>query len=225
MWKGVGDQPGWKVYEDGELIILVSLTNLPNLNLAIRVNAEKKFIKAEQIFQNKPFGVFIESSNDQQFRISPKIETEVTEMQLLAKYVSKQKVDPKILVVKTYEQLSQWCETAGLVYNADAQELLKFMTPLYKLQGSSVFSYIEDGKVVGTGQVYVDDSNLGYIATIGVIEDYRKKGIGNKIMSACMESSKAQGAEMFALHASEMGLFLYNKLGFQPLKQWKFKIF
>ncbi len=62
----------------------------------------------------------------------------------------------------------------------------------------------------------------GYIMNLVVIEEYRRQGIGKMIMETIIKWLKSEHIEKVTLYASEMGLSLYQKLGFeQGTEMWK----
>jgi ribosomal protein S18 acetylase RimI-like enzyme len=68
--------------------------------------------------------------------------------------------------------------------------------------------------IVGTGIAVIND-NVSWLGTIIVREDYRNNGIGKLITSHLINYSKSKGMKTILLFATELGLPLYQKLGFQ----------
>jgi GNAT superfamily N-acetyltransferase len=66
---------------------------------------------------------------------------------------------------------------------------------------------------VGTGIAVIND-NVSWIGTIIVLEEYRNKGIGTLITYHLIDYSKSKGAETILLCATDLGLPVYQKLGF-----------
>lgn len=84
---------------------------------------------------------------------------------------------------------------------------------------------MDGDEIVGTGHIYMDDMNLVYVSTIGVLEPHRRKGIGKDIMNACLKNGIGLGGDTFALYASEIGEFLYKNIGFKEIAKWSFRVF
>jgi len=62
----------------------------------------------------------------------------------------------------------------------------------------------------------------GYVMNMVVIEEYRRQGIGTLIMDTIIKWLKSEDIEKVTLHTSEMGLPLYQELGFkQGTEMWK----
>ena len=68
--------------------------------------------------------------------------------------------------------------------------------------------------IVGTGIAVIND-NVAWLGTIIVREDYRNNGIGTLITNHLIDYSKSKGIETILLFATELGLPIYQKLGFQ----------
>lgn len=85
----------------------------------------------------------------------------------------------------------------------------------------------ENGTCIGTGIVFYYDSvpspfNItgknSYITSMYVEPNYRRKGIGAKILERVIECVKRRGVKVIFLSASEMGRPLYEKRGFTDSK-------
>ncbi|QEE15617.1 GNAT family N-acetyltransferase [Promethearchaeum syntrophicum] len=62
----------------------------------------------------------------------------------------------------------------------------------------------------------------GYVMNLVVIEEYRRQGIGKMIMETIIKWLKTEHIEKVTLHASDMGLPLYQELGFKHgTEMWK----
>jgi len=83
----------------------------------------------------------------------------------------------------------------------------------------------EDGdKCIGTGIVYYYDlipslyspnGKKGYVTSMYVAPDYRRRGIGAEILEQLIERAKIRGVKEMFLNPSEMGRPLYEKRGFK----------
>jgi GNAT superfamily N-acetyltransferase len=71
-----------------------------------------------------------------------------------------------------------------------------------------------DHEIAGTGIAVVND-NATWIGTIIVLDKYRKKGIGNAITNHLIDYSKSKGIGTIILAASDLGLPIYKKIGFE----------
>jgi GNAT superfamily N-acetyltransferase len=73
---------------------------------------------------------------------------------------------------------------------------------------------IIDSEIVGTGIAVVND-NSTWLGIIIVKENYRNKGIGKAITNHLINYSKSKGIDTIILAASDLGLPVYRKIGFE----------
>lgn len=75
------------------------------------------------------------------------------------------------------------------------------------------------GKVVGyIGLMYVLDE--GYIANVAVSQDYRRQGIGSKLLTALVDEAKRKDLSFLTLEvreSNENAIALYKKAGFSEV--------
>ena len=70
-----------------------------------------------------------------------------------------------------------------------------------------------------------EDGNLlkpgpqGLVVNVYTEQEWRRSGLGELVMSAIIEWSRANGVVSLVLHASSMGRPLYEKLGFTPTNE------
>jgi GNAT superfamily N-acetyltransferase len=69
-------------------------------------------------------------------------------------------------------------------------------------------------KIVGTGLATIND-NVTWLGNIIVRQSNRNKGIGNAITTHLVNFSKSKGIDSILLFATELGLPVYQKIGFQ----------
>ena len=67
------------------------------------------------------------------------------------------------------------------------------------------------------------DPRRAWILNIYVEPAFRHKGFAGAIMQSLIEWSRAQGFQSVALHASEYGRSLYEKLGFRGTNEMRLK--
>ena len=54
----------------------------------------------------------------------------------------------------------------------------------------------------------------GYVLNVFVESEYRRRGLALRLMKECMDEARRRGIGVVALHASEKGQPVYEKLGF-----------
>ncbi len=92
------------------------------------------------------------------------------------------------------------------------------ITPLIK--GSFAFAVAVDkgtSKPVGMGRVISDGVSDGYIQDLVVLPEYRRNGIGNRIVSTLVETCKTKGLGWIGLIAEPGSENFYRSLGFNVM--------
>ena len=62
----------------------------------------------------------------------------------------------------------------------------------------------------------------GYVLNVFVEPEYRRRGLAQALMSECMDEARRRGVRVVALHASEKGHPVYEKLGFTTSNEMLF---
>ena len=60
-----------------------------------------------------------------------------------------------------------------------------------------------------------------YILNMYVSPEFRRKGVARRLMERAIEWCRGQGFFSLSLHASEMGVRLYEELGFKPTNEMR----
>jgi GNAT superfamily N-acetyltransferase len=75
-----------------------------------------------------------------------------------------------------------------------------------------------DGAIVGTGVATINGA-VGWIGTIWVDPGWRRRGLGRALTNATIEAAEVAGCRTLVLVATELGLPLYEGLGFE-IQTW-----
>lgn len=90
-----------------------------------------------------------------------------------------------------------------------------------------------DGRVVGGVGIAIaawpgspDDPapRRGWVLNVYTEPDYRRRGIARRLMDALLEWCRAEDFASVALHATEFGRPLYDRLGFLPTNEMRLKL-
>ncbi len=73
-----------------------------------------------------------------------------------------------------------------------------------------------DGEPVATGDLYIT-GDIGGIYNVTTIDSARGRGIGTAMTATLMELARQHGCTDVILHATEAGLPIYEKLGFETV--------
>jgi len=85
----------------------------------------------------------------------------------------------------------------------------------------AVFAGILGDRMVATAMVFLGRNSAG-IYYVAVDSNYRKMGLGRQITQAAMQYAGAHGHRLLALHATDAGRVIYDKLGFQEYGRLRF---
>jgi GNAT superfamily N-acetyltransferase len=64
----------------------------------------------------------------------------------------------------------------------------------------------------------------GLVVNVYTEREWRRRGLGEMVMRAIIDWSKEHGVASLALHASDMGRPLYERLGFEPTNEMSYAI-
>jgi GNAT superfamily N-acetyltransferase len=84
-----------------------------------------------------------------------------------------------------------------------------------------ILVYMEDDKIIGTGSIQFEYKlshggyPVGHIEDVVVLPEYRKKGIGQLILSALREEAIWKNAYKIVLSCSDINISFYYKNGFR----------
>lgn len=117
-----------------------------------------------------------------------------TELEIFAQIVSQNWQPPDQNVMRYYDRVS------GAIFNkGDIQYYLYYL----------------DGDPVAAVELFPDTVENAGLYSLCTLTHARGKGIGTALMSYCLQALKAQGYKTVALQASDDGLRIYKRLGFE----------
>ena len=67
-------------------------------------------------------------------------------------------------------------------------------------------------KAVGTARIDLEDG--GKVGRVAVLSDYRRRGIGTRLMAALVRAAREHGLCSIWFHAQEFAIPFYEKLGY-----------
>ncbi|MBI5827713.1 MAG: N-acetyltransferase [Deltaproteobacteria bacterium] len=79
------------------------------------------------------------------------------------------------------------------------------------------FVYEEDGRVTGTCALHISGPDMGEIRSLAVSEDRRGRGIGRKLVTACLDEARSIGLKSVFALTYQVGFF--HRLGFRGIKK------
>ncbi len=93
----------------------------------------------------------------------------------------------------------------------------------YLIKGSFVFAVVVDkktGKTIGMGRVLSDGTSDAYIQDLVILQEYRNKGIGKKLVKKLIDYCKSKNIHWIALISEPNQEKFYKKIGFQEMKNY-----
>lgn len=81
-----------------------------------------------------------------------------------------------------------------------------------------------EGQFVGTVAINKLDNSIG-IHSLGITEQFRKRGLAGKVMRMILADAKNEGIDYVHLQSSPMGMDVYKRIGFEEIfKMYNYKI-
>jgi spermidine synthase len=111
-------------------------------------------------------------------------------------------------VVRLYKSAGWWKEH----YVAEA-----FIPDMVKKSACFAGAF-DNGRMIGMGRALSDNVSDAYIQDIVTLDEYRRHGIGGKIVKALIHELKAKGIDWIGLIGEPGTEEFYARLGFEALK-------
>lgn len=115
-------------------------------------------------------------------------------------------------------EMARWTEIVASCFDLP-HDILPACTRLFAAMGdgraSRAYMGLLDGTPVGVSSLYGEGDVAG-IHWVGTLAAARGRGIGTAMTWAVVDQARALGYRMAVLHASQMGLGVYRRLGFTP---------
>lgn len=84
----------------------------------------------------------------------------------------------------------------------------------YSLPTTTMFAAKYEGRIIGSGMSY-GFGRTGWLGSIGVDEEYRRKGLGTALAEKAIQVLEVQGCDSILLRASQEGASIYSSMGFR----------
>jgi len=124
------------------------------------------------------------------------------------------KTHSKIVKLSGEENAIKWSQGCGQAFGYEIDT--RVIQDLLKNSNASVFAYLIDGEIAGTAISYKTGDTLG-IHQLGTVPSFRKMGVALALMEHILAQAVSQNCHFVSLQASQAGLYMYEKLGFQSL--------
>lgn len=116
-----------------------------------------------------------------------------------------------------------------------ASRIAAFIEDGRRQRGLKAFLATSEGRIAGSIACQLHTSPypevvmpahrlMGYVWSVYVEPDFRRKGIARHLMEAALGHLKDLGCTMAVLHSSDAGERLYEELGFERAKEMRLKL-
>ncbi len=125
--------------------------------------------------------------------------------------------DPCIVEIGK-ERMDEWQDTLVEAFAPEKPREIGVFELLATHPKIKFYAYEEYGKIIGTSVLHMNGSNSG-IHEVSVLPEARRKGIASKLVRKMLTDMKGNNLYGASLQASEMGFFVYEKIGFKTLSK------
>jgi len=197
--------------------------------------SEEDLIKTANHFNRKrsPFCIWISNENlnektkDIFEKASLKLQNSEVGMVLnLSQFESFEvEVDENIQIADTDEAIMDFAEVISRNWDPPDKNVISYfkMTSEYYLDKSNQISlaiYYYEGKAVSAMEIFRSDSETVGFYSLATLTDFRSRGIGLALMTFALNKVKREGYKNGVLQATDDGLRLYQKLGFEVITKY-----
>jgi GNAT superfamily N-acetyltransferase len=138
----------------------------------------------------------------------------------LERFTNKEVLDQAgITKVDSKEALIRFAEVLAANWSPPDQNVLEY----YNITANNflnsdidLFYYVHNDTPCTTVELFPSNADTAGIYGLATLEDFRGKGIGMKMMSFLLNHAKSSGYKNLILQATEDGIGIYKKLGFEP---------
>ncbi|OHX64447.1 GNAT family N-acetyltransferase [Flammeovirga pacifica] len=127
--------------------------------------------------------------------------------------------DENIILVKNKKDAESFAKTASASFKYNVSSEVIFNMTLS--ENIRAFIYKENELILGCGILFFDSLNNAGFHMIGTIDEARGKGIGKKMTLKLLLEAKKENKNLAVLHASQLGLPIYKKYGFEEFGEIK----
>lgn len=138
----------------------------------------------------------------------------------LERFTNKELLDQAgITKVDSKEALIRFAEVLAANWSPPDQNVLEY----YNITANNflnsdidLFYYVHNDTPCTTVELFPSNADTAGIYGLATLEDFRGQGIGMKVMSFLLNHAKKSGYKNLILQATEDGIGIYKKLGFEP---------
>lgn len=130
-----------------------------------------------------------------------------------------------IEIIQDKNALQQYAKVIAANWNPPDQNVITYYqqtAPYYLNPNFSIqfLVYQLENEIVSSLEMFPTDQHLVGFYGFATLEAYRGKGIGSQLMQYALSLAQQLGYQRVVLQASEAGLGIYQKLGFQAVNRY-----
>ena len=207
--------PDWEVLQEQDLLALKSVGHFAFVNFVWGNPTTENHKKVMSFYGNKPFAWLLSEPNAYLAKICL-AKVVFSEMIFSLQNYSARKNNPPIttIVADKPDDFNTWCIVAAENFKIPAKGIQEFFWPLVTTIKCTPYLLLYDDEPAATSLVYCGESVAGIYA-MGTKEPLRRKGLGTAAATACLIEAQRHGLDYAVLHASQIGNYLYQHMGFQ----------
>lgn len=127
--------------------------------------------------------------------------------------------------VATPAQLAEFATSIAANWSPPDQNVLRYYEQVATVilnpeHGVQLLIYREEGQVLSCLEMFPSDADTIGFYSLATLEAHRGKGIASAMLLYALNLAKQSGYQQVILQASEDGLRIYEKLGFQQMENY-----
>jgi ribosomal protein S18 acetylase RimI-like enzyme len=133
--------------------------------------------------------------------------------------------DDNIIIGKTPQAVKDFAEVVACNWSPPDDNVREYFARtaaayIDAAQEVSLAIYYQDGVPVSVVEVFPSDEEIIGFYALATLSNYRGVGIGSKLMKSVLKMAKEKGFRTAVLQASEDGIGIYRRYGFQVVAQY-----
>ncbi len=214
-------EPGWELLEEEGLIAFKAAVQVPFMNFVYGNVTLDAYQKVKKFYQEKPFFWLLSKDQNEQLLLEwgfkgPDLTFEMG-LNLADYHYPASSTDLEVREIHSAEDLLKWIDVAAGWLNIDPSFVDQFFTPWIKTGKFIHYLGFYEGKPAATSLVYCGHRGAA-IYCLGTLPAFRKRGLGTAVTLACLKAAKNKNIDQVVLYGSQMGISMYEKMGFQLMQ-------
>lgn len=130
--------------------------------------------------------------------------------------VSVPPTDATITEVTTDDEWTAFSDVSGSVFEMPEEAVADVESASRSVESVRGFLGYVAGEAVACGTL-IRTGDVAGVYTIGVLPEYRRRGLGHALTATVLRAGRADGCEVGVLQSSEMAVPLYEAMGFETV--------